>query len=98
MGRKKRRRFTPEQRAQAVRIVSQSGKSIRQVAEELDVPQSSLSRWVARAKVDERKDPEGPLTSDERAELVQMRKELRHVRLERDFLKKATAFFARENS
>ena len=98
MARKKRRKFTPEQKAQAVRIVRESGKTLRQVAEEIDIPQSSLSRWVSQAKVDDRQDPLGPLTSEERAELVQTRKELRRVRMERDFLKKAAAFFARENS
>ena len=98
MARKKRRKFTPEQKAQAVRIVRESGKTLRQVAEEIDIPQSSLSRWVSQAKVDDRQDPLGPLTSEERTELVQMRRELRRVRMERDFLKKAAAFFARENS
>lgn len=98
MARKKRRKFTPEQKAQAVRIVRESGKTLRQVAQEIDIPQSSLSRWVSQAKVDDRQDSLGPLTSEERAELVQTRKELRRVRMERDFLKKAAAFFARENS
>jgi len=98
MARKKRRKFTPEQKAQAVRIVREAGKTLRQVAQEMDIPQSSLSRWVSQAKVDGRQDPLGPLTSEERAELVQTRKELRRVRMERDFLKKAAAFFARENS
>ena len=98
MSRRKRRKFTPEQRAQAVRIVKESGKSIRQVAEELDVPASSLSRWVMQAGVDARKDPDGPLTSEERAELARARREIRVLRQERDFLKKAAAFFAKENS
>lgn len=44
MSRRKRRKFTPEQRAQAVKIVRESGKSIREVAGELDLPASSLSR------------------------------------------------------
>lgn len=98
MSRKKRRRFTPEQKAQAVRIVRESGKSIRQVAEELDVPQSSLARWLQQANVDAVRDPNGPLTSEERAELTELRQELKRVRMERDFLKKAAAFFAKESS
>lgn len=98
MSRRKRRKFTPEQKAHAVRIVRESDKPIRQVAEELDLPASSLSRWVRQANVDEVRDPEGPLTSEERAELTRLRRELRTVRQERDFLKKAAAFFARENS
>lgn len=98
MARKKRRKFTPEQKAQAVRIVRKSGKTLRQVAKELDVPQSSLSRWVSQATVDEQQDPDGPLTTEERAELAQLRKEKRVLQQERDFLKKAAAFFAKENS
>ena len=98
MSRKKRRKFTPEQKAQAVRIVTESDKSIRQVASELDLPASSLARWVQQAEVDERRDPAGPLSSDERAELVRLRRELRTAQQERDFLKKAAAFFAKENS
>lgn len=97
MSRKKRRKFTPEQKAQAVRIVRESGKSVRQVAGELDLPASSLARWVRQAEADEERDPE-PLTSVERAELKELRRELRTTRQERDFLKKAAAFFARENS
>ena len=98
MSRKKRRRFTPEQKAQAVRIVRESGKSIRQVAEELDVPASSLGRWQQQADVDEANDPQGPLTSEERTELAALRQELKRVKMERDFLKKAAAFFAKENA
>ncbi len=98
MSRKKRRKFTPEQKAQAVEVHRKSGKSIREVAADLDLPQSSLSRWASQATVDERRDPAGPLTSDERAELSRLRKELRTARMERDFLKKCAAFFAKENS
>ena len=98
MSRRTRRKFTPEQRAQAVRIVRESGKSVRQVAEELDVPASCLARWVSQSGVDERKDPNGPLTSEERSELAKMRREIRVLQQERDFLKKTAAFFARESS
>ncbi len=98
MSRRKRRKFTPEQRAQAVKIVRESGKSIREVAGELDLPASSLSRWVQQANADARQDPDGPLTTEERAELARARREIRVLRQERDFLKKAAAFFAKENS
>lgn len=98
MSRRKRRKFTPQQKAEAVKIVRDSQKSIREVAEDLDLPASSLSRWVNQATVDERQDPVGPLTSDERAELVRLRRETKVLRQERDFLKKTAAFFARENS
>lgn len=98
MSRRKRRRFTPEQRAQAIRIVRESGKPIRQVAGELDVPASCLGRWIQQAEVDGRPDRNGPLTTEERAELARLRRENRVLHQERDFLKKTAAFFARENS
>jgi transposase len=50
---------------------------------------------VRRAEIDERKDPQGPLTSEERAENTRLRRELKTVTMERDFLRKAAAFFAR---
>lgn len=98
MSRRKRRKFTAEQKAQAVRIYRESGRSMRQVAEELDVSETSLSRWVQQAKVDESPTPDGPLTTDERTELARLRRENRVLQQERDFLKKAAAFFAKENS
>jgi len=98
MARKKRRRFTPEQRAHAVRILRESGKSARDVAADLGIPASSLSRWVKQAEVDHGGDPNGPLTTEERAELARLRRENRVLEQERAFLKKAASFFARENS
>ena len=98
MSRKIRRKFTPEQRAQAVRIVRESGKSTRQVAEELAIPGSCLARWVSQAGIDERRDPSGPMTSEERSELAKLRRDNRVLQQERDFLKKTAAFFARESS
>jgi transposase len=51
--------------------------------------------WVRQAGIDANRDPQGPLTSEERAELVRLRRELKTVRMERDFLRKAASFFAR---
>ncbi len=98
MGKKRRRTFTPEQKSEAVKIVRQSGKSINQVATEMGLTTSSLRNWVNQAEIDQRGTSDGPLTSEERNELVQLRKELKRVQQERDFLKKAAAFFARESS
>ena len=98
MTRKKRRKFTVEQKVHAVRIFRRSGKSIQQVAEELDLSQASLSRWVSQTKIDEGSGPAGALTTDERVELARLRKENRVLQQERAFLKKAAAFFARETS
>jgi len=73
-----------------------SGESIPQVARDLDLTENSLRHWVKQAEIDEGK-REG-LTTDEKAEIRRLRKELRKVTMERDFLKKAAAFFAKETS
>ena len=95
MERKKRRKFTREYKAEIVRLVRTSGKSIGQVAKELDLTETALRAWVKRADIDEKRDPNGPLTSEERAEVTRLRRELKTVTMERDFLRKAAAFFAR---
>lgn len=95
MGRQKRRKFTPEYKAKVVKLIEASGKSVGQVAEELDLTETSVRAWVKRSEVDQKRDPNGPLTTEERAEVVRLRRELRTVTMERDFLKKAAAFFAR---
>jgi len=98
MGKRKRERrsFTPEFKAEAVKVVQQSGKSVAMVARELDLTETALRRWVEQAEVDAGRGRDGVLTSDERAELAQLRREVRTLRMERDILKKATAFFAKE--
>jgi len=68
-----------------------------QVARDLDVVASCLARWVAQARADRTKGKTG-LTSEERAELARLKREVRELRMERDILKKAAAFFAKENS
>lgn len=95
MGRRKRRKFTPEYKAEVVKLVRTSGKSIGQVSSELELTETAVRQWVKRADIDEKKDPNGPLTSEERAEVVRLRRELRTMTMERDFLRKAAAFFAR---
>src|SRR5450432_550016 len=95
MGRRKRRSFTPEYKAEVIRLVRTSEKSVGQVAEELDLTETSVRAWVRQAEVDARRSSHGPLTSDEKAELTRLRRELKTVTMERDFLKKAAAFFAR---
>jgi transposase len=95
MERRKRRHFTPEYKAEVVRLVRTNGKSIGQVAKDLDLTETAVRAWVHQAGIDEKKAPQGPLTSEERAELTRIRRELRTVMMERDFLRKAAAFFAR---
>ena len=96
MSKKKRRAFTAEQKAEAVKIVKASGKSVGQVAQEMGLTVSALRSWVKQDEINQNPAPRGPLTTDERAELARLRKELKRVEMERDFLKKAAAFFARE--
>jgi len=95
MARRKRRTFTREQKADAVRLVRQVG-SIGKVAKDLDLTETSLRDWVKQAEIDEAGDPQGRLTSEEREELRKLRRENRRLEMERDFLKKAAAFFAKE--
>ena len=96
-GRRPRRRFTPEFKAGAVRLVLDEGKTIGAVARELDLVPSALGTWVARAQADRTRGKTG-LTSEERIELAQLRKENRDLRMERDILKKAAAFFAKNQA
>jgi transposase len=92
-----RRQFTDEFKAGAVRLVLDEGKSVGQVARDLDLTPSALSGWVKQARADRSKGKAG-LTTEERAELAALRKELRVVKMERDILGKAVAFFAKENA
>lgn len=96
MSKKKRRAFTAEQKAEAVKIVKTSGKTVTQVAHEMGLTVSALRSWVKQDEINQNPAPRGPLTTDERAELARLRKELKRVEMERDFLKKAAAFFAKE--
>jgi transposase len=98
MARKKprpRRSFTPEFKAEVVELVRQPGKTVSSVARELDLTETAVREWVRQADVDEGRRADG-LTTTERGELAQLRKELREAREERDILKRAVAFFARE--
>ena len=92
--RRPRRSFSKEFKRDAVGLVRSSGKSIAEVARDLDLTESALREWVRQADVDEgRRDG---LTTTEREELARLRKENRVLREERDILKRAAAFFARE--
>ena len=86
--------YPPEFRAEAIRLVKSSGESIGQIAKDLGVSDQTLRNWVNQADVDDGK-REG-LTSEERAELRELRRENRKLREEREILRKAAAFFATE--
>ena len=91
-----RRQFTEEFRAGAVRLVVDEGKTVGAVARELDLTPSSLAKWVSQARADRSQGKAG-LTSAEREELARLRKEVRILAEEREILKKATAFFAKQS-
>lgn len=94
--RRQRRNFTDEFRAGAVRLVLDEGKTVAQVARDLDLTASALANWVEQARADRSGGKTG-LTTEEKQELSRLRKENRELRMERDILKKATAFFAKES-
>ena len=91
-----RRKFTPEYKAEAVQFVITSGQPIAAVARNLGIVEGTLGNWVAKARENgEFREP--PLELSERAEFERVKKELQQVKMERDFLKKAAAFFASQN-
>jgi transposase len=93
-----RRSFTDEFKAGAVALVLKEGKTVADVARDLDLTPSALGLWVKQAKVDAGKGPLGALTTAEKEELARLRKENRELKMERDILKKAAAFFAKEST
>ena len=95
-GRRPRRQFTEEFRAGAVRLVLDEGKTNGAVARELDLTPSSLTKWVSHARADRSQGKTG-LTTAEREELARLRKENRILQEEREILKKAAAFFAKQS-
>ena len=96
MGIKGARQYTPEFRQNAIELVRSAGRPASQVAQEIGVHPTTLGGWVSQAKIDEG-EKQG-VTSDAKARIAALEKENRVLRMERDFLKKATAFFAKETS
>jgi transposase len=94
--RRARRQFTDEFKASAVRLVLDEGKTVSATARDLDLTETALREWVKRARADRTHGGTG-LTTAEREELVRLRKALRIAEEERDILKKATAFFAKQS-
>jgi transposase-like protein len=98
MAKRKRRAFTSEFKAETVRLVRGGGKSIGEVARDLDLTESALRQWVRQAEIDAGRGKLGELTTEERQELQRLRRENKDLRIEREILKKAAAFFAKENA
>lgn len=95
--RRARRAFTPEFKAEAVRLCKVGDRSVRQVAKDLELTETALREWVHRADVDAGKGPPEALTTAEREELTKLRRENKRLQRERDILKAAATFFAKES-
>ena len=89
-------RYAAEFRAEAVRLVREGGRNPRQLAADLGCSEASISGWLKQADLDAGQRHDG-LTTAERDELRQLRAENRVLKMERDLLKKAAAFFAKES-
>ena len=86
---------SPEFRRRAVELARLGEKPIAQIAKDLGIAESGLRRWMKQADIDE--GAKDGLTTDERAELVRLRREKRVLEMEVEILKRASAYFAREN-
>jgi transposase len=98
MKRRPRREFTADFKMEAVRLCKVGDRTVRQVAKDLDLTETALREWVRRASIEAGKGPPGALTSEERGELVRLRVENKRLQMEREILKKAAAFFAKEST
>ena len=93
MAERKRRKFTPEFKKDAVALVTEQGYSVTKAAQAVDVNENNLRRWkteLAQEASGER------LSTEDRAELSRLRREVKELRMEKEILKKASAFFAKE--
>ena len=95
MTKRTRRKYTEEFKAEAVRLIVEEGYSISQAARNLDINANMLGRWKRELTEDAEIRQQ---VSDEKEELKRLREEVRQLKMEREILKKATAFFAKESS
>ena len=95
--RRKRRAFTPEFKADAVKLCLAGGRTVGQVAKELDLTETALRAWVRQAEIDAGQGAPEALTTEERTELSRLRRENKQLRMEREILKQAATFFAKES-
>ncbi len=89
-----RRRFSPQFKAEAVQMVLETGKPTAEVARDLQINEGTLGNWVNTWRRDHPK-PDQPLSPVEKVRMNEMEDEIRRLRMENEFLKKAAAFFAR---
>lgn len=90
---RQRRKFTPEFKKDAVALVIEQGYSIAKAAQAVDTSENNLRRW--KKELEQEASGER-LNADERAELAKLRREVKELRMEKEILKKASAFFAKE--
>jgi transposase-like protein len=93
--REKRRRFSPEFKSEAARLVVDTSRPVAEVAREIGVHEGTLGNWVNKYRAEHVGD-EPPLTMPERARLRELERENRELRMKTEFLGKAAAFFAQE--
>jgi transposase-like protein len=91
---RQRRKFSPQFKAEAVQFVVETGRPIAEIARELGIHEGTLGNWVYQWK-QSNPEPEQALTPVERARVAEMEAEIRRLRMENEFLKKAAAFFAK---
>jgi transposase len=97
MAKRTRRSFTKEYKAEVVTLIRTGGKSIGAVCRDLSLTETAVRRWVSQAETDSGGGPAGALTTVEREELSALRRRVKTLEMEREILKKATAFFAKES-
>ena len=92
----KRRKFSPEFKDEAVKLVIETARPVAEVARELNLNETTLGNWVNAYRV-QHADDEPPLTVTERARLRELERENRELRMQAEFLKKAAAYFASDH-
>lgn len=98
MTKRTRRQYTPEFKAEVVALIRQGDKSFNQICRDMDLTPSAVKRWVEKAGEAQHNNKGSDLTEKDKQELERLRRENRQLRMERDILKKATAFFAKEST
>ena len=93
--RERRRKFTPEFKDEAVKMVIESSRPVAEVAREIQVNEGTLGNWVHKYRVDQAGE-EPPLSISERSRLRELEREVRELKMKAEFLGKAAAFFAQE--
>ena len=94
--RERRRKFSPEFKDEAVKMVIESSRAIAEVAREIQVNEGTLGNWVNKYRV-EHADEEPPLSVSDRARLRELERENRELKMQTEFLKKAAAYFAQDH-